>query len=138
MICGLGAHDPHREASLTCASNGRRHRTLPDTDTVLFPIRLSTFERADERTLIDASRPGIPDNFLRTTILFIKFTIDPPQLANAHFIELCVIVISGSFQSSFLHPRQGTGEGPKNLPDSLPLQLALDIKSSSASLPAGE
>lgn len=38
----------------------------------------------------------------------------------------------------FLHPRQGTGEGPKNFPDSLPLQLALDIESSSASLPAGE
>ena len=107
-------------------------------DTVLFPIRLSTFERADERTLLDASRPGIPDNFPRTTILFIKFTIDPPQLANDQLIELCVIVRthSGSLQSSF--SRQGTGEGPKNFPDSLPLQLALDIESSSASLPAGE
>ncbi len=86
-------------------------------DTVLFPIRLSTFERADERTLIDASRPGIPDNFLRTTILFIKFTIDPLQLANAHFIELCVIVRThtGSLQSSFSPPSSGNGGGTEEL-----------------------
>ena len=87
-------------------------------DTVLFPIRLSTFERADERTLIDASRPGIPDNFLRTTILlFIKFTIDPPQLANAHFVELRIIVRthSGSLQSSFSPPSSGNGGGTEEL-----------------------
>ena len=127
-----GAHDPHREASLTCASNGRRHRTLPDT-----PLDIRKGRRTHSYRCTSAWHSR---QIFRTTISFIKFTIDPPQLANAHLIELCFIVRthSGSLQSSFLHPRQGTGEGPKNFPDSLPLQLALDIKSSSASLPAGE
>ena len=81
-------------------------------DTVLFPIRLSTFERADERTLIDASRPGIPENFLRTTILFIMFTIDPPSP-----VELCVIVRTNFrfFAVVFSPPSSGNGGGTEEL-----------------------
>ena len=69
------------------------------------------------RILQDAHRPGIPDNFLRTTILFIKFTIDPPQLANDQLIELRVIVRthSGSLRSSFSPPLSGNGGGTQGL-----------------------